>query len=518
MPLRKDSSLVTSGTDRLMSPRSRSRVFSHSGAGLTWLVVICLVVSTLNWYAPANPTIAERVLASATIGVALLPLYMSELGLFQIAPVFALVCMFYAIYVGVPMFVLTHYSRAWFLNERLPDSAMEFASGVSLLGVSCLLLGFYNPLSSGIGRLSPKVRFVWRDYESVSRAATSLVALGSAVMILGFKYIRFGGDETLAPGTQQIFYFASQTAYVGAGILYCQWESGQLCRGYKLLLWLVVVPVITAIGVSTGALGPALALGLLFILIRSIVRQRVPWRLFLVGISVFLVLHPIKTAFRQTFGRSGTSDDGSPIARLVFMGSLIQQEAAGKFGSVQECLGMGVDRMNFLTTFADVSTLTPAVVPFWRGHTYYPLLTKLVPRAIYLAKPLDDAVGSFSRRYGFVGRDDPTTAYKLPQLIEGYVNFGIFGVIAAMFIIGTCYRIIQDIFVVDSDCGGSIVGLAFVFVGLCDIEGNYSMQFGGVLTSIIFLYLIALWVAGWERLSVPGTPRTVNDRFREIQT
>lgn len=148
------------------------------------------------------------------------------------------------------------------------------------------------------------------------------------------------------------------------------------------MLWLIVVPAITVIGISTGALGPALALGLLFILIRRIGRQRVPWALFVLGISLFLVLHPIKTAFRQTFGRSGTSDEASLIGRFMFMGSLIQQEAAGKFGSVQECLGMGVDRMNFLTTFADVSTLTPDVVPFWHGYTYYPLLTKFIPRAI----------------------------------------------------------------------------------------------------------------------------------------
>ena len=30
------------------------------------------------------------------------------------APIFAIVCMFYAIYTGVPMFVLTHESRVLF--------------------------------------------------------------------------------------------------------------------------------------------------------------------------------------------------------------------------------------------------------------------------------------------------------------------------------------------------------------------------------------------------------------------
>jgi hypothetical protein len=75
-----------------------------------------------------------------------------------------------------------------------------------------------------------------------------------------------------------------------------------------------------------------------------------------------------------------------------------------------------------------------------------------------------------------------------------------------MFIVGMSYRIVQDIFVVESDCGGSIVGLAFVYVGLCDIEGNYSMQFGGLLTTMGFLYLVALWVAVWERFSTRRVP------------
>ena len=235
--------------------------------------------------------------------------------------------MFYAIYVGVPMFVLTHYSRAWFLNERLPDSAMEFASGVSLLRAGRLLLGFYNPLSSGIYRLSPKVRFVWRDYESVSRAATSLVALGSAD-ILGFKYIRFGGDETLAPGTQQYIYLLARQR-TSEPVYYI--ASGNLGTLYRIQT--IALAGSRSSNHSNWSLNRSprarTRFGIVVVLIRSIVRQRVPWRLFLVGISVFLVLHPIKTAFRQTFGRSGTQRYGSPIARLVFMGALIEQEAAG---------------------------------------------------------------------------------------------------------------------------------------------------------------------------------------------
>ena len=108
---------------------------------------------------------------------------------------------------------------------------------------------------------------------------------------------------------------------------------------------------------------------------------------------------------------------------------------------------------------------------------------------------------SFAKRYGFVGKSDASTAYKLPQLVEGYVNFGIPGVIVAMYFIGLSYRFIQDMFSGGLASGGSIVGLAFVYVGLCDIEGNYSMQFGGLFITLMFLCLVRLWLVLWERLS-----------------
>ena len=197
---------------------------------------------------------------------------------------------------------------------------MELASGLSLAGLGCMLIGFYNPLSSTIASVSPRIRFVWGESRSVSRAATSLVLLGGSVMLLGFKYMRFEGTYAVPAGLQQFFYFATQTAYVGAGMLYCQWECGQLRRGYSLSLWLLIVPAIAAIGVSTGALAPALDLGLLLVLIRSIVRRRVPWPLFLGGLSVFVLLNPMKTAFRQSVGGIKSSAGASPIGRLALMG------------------------------------------------------------------------------------------------------------------------------------------------------------------------------------------------------
>ena len=384
------------------APAALSRQPLIPRRGTLAIGVTLFVVLLLNCYSPARPTLTERVLASVTICAACVPLWISAFGRNQMAPIFAIVCMFYVIYAGVPMFVLTHYSRAWFVPEFIPDSGMQLASGLSLAGVVCMLCGFYCPMSCAIARLTPKLRFAWRDAGSLSRAGASLVPIGISVMLIGYKYMRFEGNKSLPAGVQQLFYFCTQTAYLGGAILYYQWERGSLSQGYGVFLWLIVVPLIVLIGASTGALAPALNLGLLFVLIRTMLRRRVPWALFLGGLSVFVILNPIKTAFRQTVGRSESSQDVSPIARLVLMGDLLKQEASGGLGSAQEFISIGMDRMNILTTFADVTTLTPGIVPYWRGHTYYPLLTKVIPRTIYPGKPADDAVEGFSRRYGFV--------------------------------------------------------------------------------------------------------------------
>ena len=152
--------------------------------------------------------------------------------------------------------------------------------------------------------------------------------------------------------------------------------------------------------------------------------------------------------------------DVGPIQRLKVTAQAVDdvfREGGRLFhsGSIVEA---AMDRLNFMSMFAEVVQDTPKSVPYWEGHTYRSIVWKLVPVALYRKKPPEDTDGAFPHRYGILKDLDSTTAVPLPQLVEGYVNFGVAGVVVAMLAIGVAYKMVEGTLVHPSmGFGGLIV-------------------------------------------------------------
>ncbi|MBC8037775.1 MAG: hypothetical protein H7X89_11235 [Rhizobiales bacterium] len=81
-------------------------------------------------------------------------------------------------------------------------------------------------------------------------------------------------------------------------------------------------------------------------------------------------------------------------------------------------------RINQTALFALVYERTPSPVPHWDGETLRPLLTSMVPRALWPSKPEERAGQAFGRRYDLIAPSDGNMSVNLSVLVEAFASFG----------------------------------------------------------------------------------------------
>jgi len=235
---------------------------------------------------------------------------------------------------------------------------------------------------------------------------------------------------------------------------------------------------------------------MMLLLVYGALQRRLPWLLIGLLVSGYIVAHPVKAQFRTAVEFTGQSL--SPIARLGLMLDVTRNTLSFQGNTLLGVHGVEValDRLNGITLFATVLEATPDIIPFWHGYTYRPLLWKLVPKAIFPNKP-DETIGQdFPHRYELIANDDLSTVVDLPQLIEGYVNFGLVGLSIEMLVLGAVYRLTEGMFVHPAMGAGALIGAAYVLGGYCLIEGNASAVIAAFPTELLLLAFLNILMKG----------------------
>ena len=157
--------------------------------------------------------------------------------------------------------------------------------------------------------------------------------------------------------------------------------------------------------------------------------------------------------------------------------------------SLRQSLDAAAQRLDLLLPLAWAAAQTPEQQPYLRGETYYPLLFKPVPRFLYPDKPTE--ITDLGQRYGLIAAGNETNRYNLHQLGELYLNFGILGALAGMFLLGAALRAIYAMF-----CrpGAPLLTLAagahLLTVLLAGMESLASASWGYILWYAVFLALL----------------------------
>jgi hypothetical protein len=127
-------------------------------------VIVALIA--LNLYAPASPTILERVLASAILASLALPVWLWMSGADPTVPFMPFLTMVFVYYFALPVFLLRRYSVEMF-KPPVPAQYIELALEYSLLGLYCLFAGYYGPAKWLFAPILPRFNLQWRNLRVV---------------------------------------------------------------------------------------------------------------------------------------------------------------------------------------------------------------------------------------------------------------------------------------------------------------------------------------------------------------
>lgn len=161
-----------------------------------------------------------------------------------------------------------------------------------------------------------------------------------------------------------------------------------------------------------------------------------------------------------------------------------------------------IKQKNFITNQSDFKLVhykyaslknnfeTNTKIRFLNGFSYKQLLYKFIPRVLWKNKPVDDMGNKFGVLYGVLHDHDFTTSWNMPILNESYINFGYKGVIFVMFILGLINRLIVNFYSTKFNYGFETIIGFYLCSRLFFMESHLSLVYGGVITVVIFLYII----------------------------
>jgi hypothetical protein len=463
---------------------SKRAVSKPSGKAF-WLILAALVL-ILNLYAPADPTVIERVLASAIILVAFGSIWRwiyrgGGVPDFGFLPVVLIV---YALEYALPIFTLKVYSMDPFTTESLGASTVEKSLLMALIGLICILIGYYHPWRRSVARTLPKPRLSWRNKSAVQLMSLCFAALALVVFVVTLQI-------KLSPEIQAYVNLPSEFFYLAIVALLILHLEGELTWRYAALLWIVLIPLRALIGLAQGALGFAMIEAAALLITYATIKRQIPWIVFVVGFAAFFFMQPIKGLMRTMVfaGRTANSeqDQSQKFSALAATGE--QGLAVVESLDLGDLLSIATNRLASIMLLANVIELTPEDVPYWNGASYAPFMFLVVPRFLYPEKPSQLPGNVLAHQYGMLAPDNWEVSINLAQLVELYGNFGPLGVALGSILIGVIYRAINDLFLHPGVGLGALVGGIYLFTHLTDIENATSSVFGGLLLESVVIML-----------------------------
>lgn len=474
-----------------------------SGVGATghygvWIATAATLVAA-NAYAPGQPTINQRLLASMIVVLAVLPAWLWLRGRDLAVPFLPAFAAIYALYYAMAVFLRERYTLARHVASPIMDAELDLALWLGLLGLVAVLAGYWLVAAFGRagGRRGARIPR-WED----SRAEPWLVPLG--ILGLGAYAVELSVD--VPPAAAELVSLAADGSILAAVGLFVLWRRNRLRPKAAAFLWFLV-PARVLLGFGTGLNLEGVEVLLVLGLAAAALGRRVAWSFVGVGIAVLIVLQPVKTEYRVVVQDwAGVGPLVGAIGYVATAGEVLTHEQF----AVSDALDEFMSRHGYAMTFAEVVGLSPERVPYWKGATYVPLLTKPIPRLLLPDKPLEVTGQTFGHRYGLLDPADRVTSYNMPQLIELYANFGPIGVGIGMALLGGIYRGLAGWLLSGSrpPDAAAITACTFVMSTLLLIESSASSVLGGALYRWLLLLLLG-WATQRSRFRPPGWPRNV---------
>lgn len=440
-------------------------------------------LTMLNYFAPGNPAISMRLLATAIIVTGIYPTWRWLTGVDRGLPFMPYFSVLFVLYYAITIFLLAHYTVAYGGPTVGPKWIVRSLS-LSLLSLVLILAAYYG--SAGLlDRFTPRAKMRWTSLGNCKLLAIVWALIGFSTYAL---------DRTITSGSQnsQFVVYLGNLLLVGMIMLFVLQLTRRLDRWSMLFLWCFLLPARMLLGFAAGSTEKGMSVALLLIFTYSAVQRRVPWKYLAVGMVAVFMIRPVMLPMRSLTRENGSVLSGSSITKKVnVFVHLIGIAVSGRI-PYAFLFQFTAHRLSDNMIFADVVRQTPGVVAYWNGGSYEPLLYTFVPRFLYPEKPTAASGQPFGHRYGIIALEDHETSINLAQTMELYVNYGVTGIVLGSLLFGIIYRMIHSVFVHPEMGFGALVGAVFAFSNLFSIETGASMVFGGALWTFVFIGFVNL--------------------------
>jgi len=450
-------------------------------------ISLIVIVAILNILGIRNSGWLPSFFASILFIMASIPIMKKLEKKDETLPFFEFISLAYILFFSIPVFFLDAKEDFYFYGwAYISESVLVNSLIIVNIGYIFLCLGFYGMERRNIIKFFPRVKIGTFSSYDITKAAFLLFFLGvSSDLYAQLFRVPFV--------FKAVFYFFRFFSRIGVGLLFIEYLKGRLSPILKIVLFFAFIPYILIKDFSGGSLAPLILDASLFLFLIWYVRRKLPIIVFIVGMLIFLPFLESRPEFRSHAWFGGKYSKTGSIKRTGLYFKLVREGFKEKKLSIYlDGWDFFMQRVNHISELGACITKTPGEIPYWWGHSFKPLSTAVFPRFLMPWKPEENMGQEYGHRYNFLHPSDTGTSFNLPMINELYINFGLIGIIAGMFLIGFVYRILYHILNYEGLSNSVAVIAAIVFMGLMNIESNVSLVFGNVIEYVIVMYIIFL--------------------------
>lgn len=342
------------------------------------------------------------------------------------------VVLFY-IFFGLPVFwqdEMQLIGTVYIPNMR----ALDMALGAGVLSLAVFYVCY--PLGQRLGRSARPLVSTILPKSPPSKYSGWFTLLIAVPVVMRVTYLLTFSPGSISPELQRLVVgLAPATLLLALALHLDEMFDSRLYRIAAIIVFLTSM----AIGLLSGMLEAFLIPLAVMAVYRWLSSKRTRLLWILSGLLLFIILNPAKLDYRADIGN--LAETQSEVTVGDRLGSW-QDAVSSKWSvadNVEENLDSSRSRMADLLPVAQVMEFVPDNVPYANGKPWMALPYSLIPRAIWPNKPDLTQMTNGEYALAFNRLSDTqvkVTAFNLPQLADGYWNFGWPGVVFVAILAG----------------------------------------------------------------------------------
>lgn len=486
----------------------RVRRYRHNRALVGYVAVLLLYFLLLSFWQVEPVPEAVHAASVLLVAICLLPITLWYARGGHGLPMFELICLSYALQFGSAIYTQPKQLVILSVPVYLSWDSVLRALLLTILGMVSLILGYYAGKSKIISDRLPQIDLPLhperRTYFLIGAFAT-----GAGIMLLQVLLLAPSGSGPLGAIMRLL---ANQLNIVIILLAYQVYGDSQRNLTRTLSLY-ACVAIAVLLGLATGFLEGTLVPLLILLIVRWHIVRKIPWRILFASALLFVLLNPVKSAYRVQawYGESNLGLVDRITLWFDLSGEAVRDIVAGdQLGEMENLARQALSRFDLIHKFAYVQDLTPAFVPYYDGSTYEYLLFGWIPRFLWPDKPVASDVNSrLDVDYGLLEQEQTSRAtIGIGQLPEAYANFGPPGIIVVLLLQGISFAMLDTIFNGRRSDGGRAIYLAVMISFLNGIGSSTAIFFGALLQNAVAnVALLRLFATGFKakpREEAPG--------------